>query len=178
MSTSRWAEVTDALVTVMRAVTGYRTPGADADESLIIVFDGPEWLMSDDPGNQFLIIGGNIEDDQNGLAGQAFGPIGNRARDEAGSIVCNAVAQLGGIFLPDGSLASSVPRDTWSTLRAAAFANMGAVESALRSDPTLALSTLPRLIVQIGESIVPRQYMTDGGAVVSIVFTVTYDTRI
>jgi hypothetical protein len=177
-TTSRWAAVVNALIDTMRATSGYRAPGADGLESLIPVFDGPEWEMSDDNAQTFLIIGGTVETDEAGAAQQAFGPIGNRARDESGNVMCNAVAQLGNVNLKDSALDSTVTQDTWRTLRATAFGIAGAVEDALRADPSIGITNVPRMLAQIGSTFEPKQYLADRGAFVSLVFTVDYDTRI
>ena len=134
--------------------------------------------MAGDPGPAFLVIGGSIEDDATGDSGQVYATIGNRTRDENGSVMCNAVAQLGGVNLTDPDLISNVPQDTWKTLRATTFAIMASLEGAIRTDPTLGISNVPRMEITMGTRIVPRQYLTEHGAVVSVTFAVDYVTRI
>jgi hypothetical protein len=178
MTTSRWAAVADALVSTMGATTGFRLPGADADETLTIVFDGPEWQISGDTGATFLVVGGTIEDDAQGNAEQEWATIGGRARDERGEVTCNAVAQLGLLNLSDASLDASASQDTWRSLRATAFAIVASVELALRTDPSLGITNVPYMIAEIGTDTTVRQYMTETGSVVSIAFSVKYKTRI
>lgn len=177
MATTRWAAVVDALVDRMRAKTGYRTPAADGvDTSGVLVLDGPEIDMTADDCDRFLIIGGTIEDESEGVSGQSFATIGARARDEEADVICNAVAQIGGVELPDSQIL--VPRDTVRSLRAQAFAILADVEAELRLSPELGFTGIPRMLAQIGDRMTPRQYLTETGAVCSLVFTVHYTTRI
>lgn len=178
MAVTRWPDVVNALIDRMRATAGYRTPAADGvDLSKVLVLDGPEVEMTGDiDADRFLIVGGTIEDEQEGLSGQSFATIGARARDEEGDVICNAVAQLGGVELPDSGIA--VPRDTVRSLRTAAFGILADVENELRVNPDLGFVGVPRMLAQIGDRMTPRQYLTDGGAVCSLVFAVHYTTRI
>jgi hypothetical protein len=179
MNVTRWPVVLYALVDVMRATTGFRAPGADVSESLVLVLDGPEFQMTADTGDVYLMVGGVIDDETtSGDAGQNLAVMGTRARDEDGTVWCQAVAQLGGVFLQDSGLAVGVPQDTWRTLTATCFAVVGAVETACRTDPGLGIAGTPFIVCEIGRVEAPRRYFTDSGAVVSCVFGVDYRARI
>lgn len=179
MATSVWASTVDALVDLMRAQTGFRAPGADADEALVLVCDGPEIAMTGDGADRLLVIGGSIEpDDEPGIAGQSRATAtGARSRDENGAITCSAIAQTGGLELPDASRV--VPPPTVRSLRADAFAVLATVETVLRANPTLGFTSLQHMDVQIGSRMAVQQYLTDdGGAVCSVVFSIDYSARI
>lgn len=180
MATSVWAEVVDALVDLMRAQPGCRAPGADADEDLVLVLDGPEVWMTGDGAPLVLTIGGSSgeQDDEPGVAGQSRATAtGARSRDEGGAITCNAVAQTGGIMLPDATLAVAPP--TIRSLRSSAFGVLATVEAVLRANPTLGFTSLAHMDAQVGSRMVVQQYLTDdGGAVCSVVFSVDYSARI
>lgn len=179
MTTTRWPTVLYALLDTLRAQPGYRSPGADVPESLVLVLDGPEWEMTADTGDLYLVVGGSIDDEStSGDARQKWGPIGGRPRDDEGTVLCQAVAQLGGLSLPDASLAGSVPQDTWRSLTASAFAMIATVENILRADPALGITGVQRMVAELGSVDAPHRYFTDTGAVVSILFGVDYKTRI
>lgn len=179
MATSVWAQVVDALVDLMRAQAGYRAPGADADEALVLVCDGPEVAMTGDGADRLLVIGGSIEpDDEPGISGQSSATAtGARSRDEIGAITCNAISQTGGLELPDASRV--VPPPTVRSLRADAFGVLAAVETVLRANPTLGFTNLAHMRAEIGSRMVVQQYLTDdGGAVCSVVFSIDFAARI
>jgi len=133
--------------------------------------DGPEISLTADDAPVYLIIGGSYEDeDDHGDAGQVIATLGSRQRDEEGTVVCQAVAQSGGIDLPDGP-------ETLRALRQSAFKVLGDVAVLLRENPTLGI-TAPRMVAEMG-AIVPHQFLTEtGGSVVVIDFRVTYIGRI
>lgn len=178
MATSVWSQVVDALVDAMRAQSGCRAPGADADEDLVLVLDGPEVWLTEEPAPLLLIVGGaGDDDDEPGVSGQSRATAtGARSRDEVGAITCSAIAQCGGIMLPDATLV--VPPPTIRSLRAQAFGVMALVETVLRASPTLGFSSVQHMDVQVGSRIVVQQYLADDGAVCSVVFTVDYSARI
>ena len=179
MNVTRWPVVLYALVDTMRAMTGFRSPGADASESLVLVLDGPEWEMTADTGDVYLTVGGVIDDETtSGDAHQTLAVMGTRARDEDGTVWCQAVAQLGGVLFDDGGLAVSVPQETWRTLTTTCFAIVGAVETACRVDPSLGITGTPFIVCEIGVVQAPHRYFTDTGAVVSVVFGIDYRARI
>jgi len=180
MPGTRWWTVKNRLVDRMRATTGFRSPGEDGDEDLALLYDGREWQMTGDYSPAYLVIGGSIERDDDGTLGQDWGPIGGRARDEGGRIVCNAIAERGDIVFDDEGLATNVPQDTWRTLGATCEAIVNALEANIRSDPALGFTSadgFPYLTTQI-DGVEPRSYFTPTGAVVSAVVVVTYSTRI
>ena len=113
MNVTRWPVVLYALVDTMRATTGFRAPSATASDSLVSVFDGPEPDMTADTGTAYLVVGGTIDDDTtSGDAQQALAVMGTRARNEDGTVWCQAVAQLGGVGLTDVGISQSIPQDT------------------------------------------------------------------
>ena len=163
MATTLWGEVVDALVATMRATSGYRSPTSTS--SGITVYDGPEVLLSGEPAGSFLVIGSTKEvsgADYAGRSGQTSATFGNRSRDEAGTIVCQAVAQSGDVDV--------------KAVRDAALAVMGDVEDALRADNGQGVNTGYYCLVEQGDATI-SQYVT-GGAVCEIEFMVTYKARI
>jgi len=183
MARSQWPVVLYALVDLLRAQSGFRaplTPSTTSSESSVLVLDGPEHMLTADQGALLLVIGGSIDDPKaSGNAQQANGPIGNRARDETGTVLCQAIAQIGGVNLSVPRLATSVPQDTWRSLTLAAFAIVGTVEDVLRLDPTAGITTpLRRMECQVGQIDAPDRYLTSTGGAVSVLFGIDYLTRI
>lgn len=171
MRSSMWPDVVAALVDSLRAKTGYRTPGDDADPEAVLVLDGPEVGLTGDEAARYVVVGGTFEGDaDHGDSGQSIAVLGSYERDEEGMVICQVVARNGGIDVP-GTV------DTIRTLRAAAFGVLADVELLLRDSPTLGL-TAKRMVVQV-DRVTPRQFETeDGGAVVAIEFVVQYQARI
>lgn len=169
MASSRWHEVSLALLTAWRALPGYCTP-AEEYTGLIPVYDGIDWQLVRTGGPRSYGVvrwpGAPEERRDAGRADQELRTIGsNRARDERGLIRCRIVAQTG-----DADITGNASAE-W----AAAFAMHADVENLLRTDPTLAV-TAPRMLAQLS-SLDARQY-TERGTVTEIDFTVVYDTRI
>jgi hypothetical protein len=171
MATSRWQDVSLALITLMRAAPGYCAPAAAYTSGLIPVYDSVE-VHAQAAGNvpAYLVVrwpGQPDEATEPGQAGQSLRTLGtNRARDERGEIRCRAVHQTGDLDVA-GAVSAS-----W----AAAFAIVGDVEDLIRADPTLGVAA-PRMLVQVG-GLDRATQRTAGGTVTELDFTVTYDTRI
>ena len=130
-----------------------------------------------------LLAGSHVEawfqgDTTSGDAQQALAVMGTRARNEDGTVWCQAVAQLGGVGLTDVGISQSIPQDTWRSLTTAAFAIVGAVETACRTDPSLGIAGTPFIVCEIGTVQAPHRYFTELGAVCSVVFGVDYRARI
>lgn len=180
---TRWAQVVDAILDGLFAGGGFRAPGADGTEDLPLLLDGPELELTGDGGGTYLVIGGTLDVDgeDHGTAGQAVATLGtaNRSRQDTGAVICQAVAQYGAVELAGWTVTGD---SQLRVLRGDAFALVDAVDTWLRANPDLGLISpagVPRMVAGIGDRIVPRQYQTqDGGAVVSVEFTVTYTTRV
>jgi hypothetical protein len=173
MATTQWAAVVDALVAAMRATTGYRSPYSGS--SGVTVFDGPEYGLTEEHSESYLVIGWAGDPDSpedSGQSRQTTGPLAanaGRPRDEEGTINCRAVSQIG-----DASLTQRSVKDA----RDACLAVIATVEAALRTDPTLGLvPTLSRLVAEMGGTFTPKQY-ANAGIVCEIDFQVTYRARI
>jgi hypothetical protein len=173
MATTQWAAVVDALVAAMRATTGYRSPYSGNSGNT--VFDGPEYGLTEEHSETFLVIGWAGDPDSpedSGQSRQTTGPLAanaGRPRDEEGVVNCRAVSQVGDASLTDRSV---------KDVRDAALAVIADVEASLRTDPTLGLvPTLSRMVAEMGGTFTPRQYM-NAGAVCEIDFQVTYRARI
>jgi hypothetical protein len=173
MATTQWAAVVDALVAAMRATTGYRSPFSGNSGNT--VFDGPEYGITEERSQTFLVIGWAGDPDSpedSGQSRQTTGPLAanaGRPRDEEGVINCRAVSQAGDSSLRERSM---------KTVRDDALAAIADVEASLRTDPTLGLvPTLSRMVAEMGGTFTPRQYM-NAGAVCEIDFQVTYRARI
>src|SRR3954466_4537936 len=99
MATTQWAAVVDALVSTMRGTTGYRSPFSG--NSGITVFDGPEYGLTEEHSETFLVIGWAGDPDSpedSGQSRQTTGPLAanaGRPRDEEGVVNCRAVSQVG-----------------------------------------------------------------------------------
>jgi hypothetical protein len=157
----------------MRATTGYRSPYSGS--SGITVFDGPEYGLTEEHSESYLVIGWAGDPDSpedSGQSRQTTGPLAanaGRPRDEEGTINCRAVSQIG-----DASLTQRSVKDA----RDACLAVIATVEAALRTDPTLGLvPTLSRLVAEMGGTFTPKQY-ANAGIVCEIDFQVTYRARI
>jgi hypothetical protein len=167
MAVTRWPDVVDALVALMRVWPGYRAP--DAYGSEIPVFDSFAVGLSEQPVDRYLVIAwpgdpSSLEDQ--GDSAQTIATTGNNTRDEKTSVRCRAVAQYGhGAGLMDPS-----------PVRRAAFGVMGDVENLLRGNPTLGI-TAPRMRALIDRTLSVQQFANEG-PVCAITFSVIYDTRI
>lgn len=182
MATSQWARVVDALVDTMRAQSGYRTPGADADADHVLVVDGIEIVHTEDNAARYLVIGGTYEDEEApGVVGQAVATLGtNRSRDENGTVLCTAAAWSGDVVLPDASVAVASEAKTARQLRADAFGILAGVESVLRANPTLGLvgGGVQHMNVEIGDRTSVSQVVNDDGVACVVTFAVAFTARI
>jgi hypothetical protein len=148
----------------MRAQAGYRDP--ESATSGIPVFDGPEYGITGDNADTWLCVGwsGDPDAPQSGAsASQTIATLGNRSREEIGSINLRAMSQKG-------------DRDIQAR-RNAAFAVMGDLETLLRNDPLIGLSPLWMREAQIGERYSIEQRF-DGGAQFTLDFVIFYRARI
>jgi hypothetical protein len=172
MATTQWAAVVDALVAAMRATTGYRSPYSGNSGNT--VFDGPEYGLTEEHSETFLVIGWAGDPDSpedSGQSQQTTAALDRtaRPREERGTVNCRAVSQVGDASLSDRSV---------KDVRDAALAVIADVEASLRTDPTLGLvPPLALLVAEMGGTFTPRQYM-NAGAVCEIDFQVTYRARI
>lgn len=169
MAGTAWPHVVDALVTQLRATTGFRSPlGTTGD---IPVFDGTEvWTKSEEIVS-FAVIGWPGDPNSPvdpGSFTQTPGPMStNRPRDESGTVECFAVCQLGDADVGAGSVKAA---------RDGAFAVVDAVQALCRGvspGPTLGTQIL-WAFVTTGR---PSQLMNQG-AYCALPFTVTYQARI
>jgi hypothetical protein len=169
MDVSRWPDVCDALVVQMRATAGYRDPFAvGATASLVPVFDGPTYALTEDHATSFLAFGVGGEPTSPSSVGDvrwSVATTGNAARDEVGSIECRVIAQTG----------ETAPVD-FSTLTRQAFLIVGDVMALLRANPTLGL-VAQRMFVEFDRVGNPMRFISRG-PVVRLDFTVKFSTRI
>jgi hypothetical protein len=140
---------------------------AQANTSLadnILVLDG--FGVTADPAEQYLFIGVDDVDSMDqafsASAAQEWAHANYTARDEEGYVVCAAGAWNG-----DGD--QKAARDD-------AFAIVNAMETALRANPSLGVSTL--LWTSVGTRIALSQNQSESGASAVVVFNVTYRARI
>lgn len=161
MATSVIPALIDALVT--QATTALPTR---------LVTDGYGITSASNP--DVLMVG--VDDPDNDTSAQSTdsdqemattGPL--RTRAQKGSVTLAALSWSG---------------DTdQKAVRDAAYATLGAVETLLRTDPTLGLNVPGRMTVQMGnERLSQNQYTAtedaSGGTEALIIFTVTFDGRI
>lgn len=178
---SRWPAVVDALVDLLHARPGYRAAGEDdADPDDVLVLDGPELELTADLADRCILIGStlDVDGDDQGEASQTLATVSaGQNFDEAGSVVCQALAQTGRLELAHpGVLAAD--RTTMRWLRARAFAIFDDVVEVTKLTPGLGIDA-PRMHVQRRGRVIPRQYQTElGGAVVTVEFTIMFDTRL
>lgn len=162
--TSRLPYVIDGLVTLLRAQSGYRDP--EATTTGIPVFDGPQYGITGDRTTTWVCVGwsGDPESPTEGAsAAQVIATLGNRAREETGSVALRVVSQAG-------------DRDMQSR-RNAAFTAMGVLETALRNDPLAGLNPDWMREAQVGDRYTVEQRF-DAGAVFVLDFAVLYRARI
>jgi len=172
MATTLWPQIVDALVAACRAQVGYYDPGAAAGSG-IPVYDGTEIALTNEPAQQYLVIGWSGDPDRPQDAGRSAqdpGPMSTlvRARDELGTVECLAVSQPGD---------ASIGARSVKTSRDAAYQIMATVEQICRGTavgPTLGISN--NLWAFVTQHSV-QQYL-DEGAVCEISFTVSYRARL
>lgn len=144
-----WLQVVERLVALLPTLPGW-------DD--VAVFDGPPSTQA--RPKRYAIVG--YIDDADGAAGsysQTASPLGNTLLDEQGSVVVHLVVQVGSVDLP--------------SVRAAAFALVGALEQALRADRRLGVLP-PSATTSLDVSVQPR---TAGGTAQSLVLIVNYTAR-
>ncbi len=159
MASSQLPAVIDALVAQLTT--------ALAGTPAVLVTDGVG--VTEDP-RDFLMIG--VDDPTSnspasGSSEQAMATMGTgRPRDETGTIICAAQSSNG-----NGSSGQKAARD-------AAYSYMAAVETLLRSSPSLGLTSPVTVVVQMGGTTSLIQGQDDHGADALLIFTVTYKIRI
>lgn len=179
MTATRWPDVVDALVDLMRAQPGYRAPGVESlDAAGVLVLDGPEVELTEDASFVVLIIGGTVDVsdvDDIGESGQAIVTIGGLQRDDSGEVVCQVISQVGSLELDEPGWTAD--RSTARTVRRAAFDVVDTVDSAIKADPTLGLP-MPTQVNLASSRLEPRQYQSEAGAVCAVTFRVAFKTRV
>lgn len=164
MTTSRLPYVIDALVTLLRATSGYRDP--ESTGAGIPVFDGPEYGIVGDRATTWLCVGWSGDPDapqDGGEASQVIASLGNVHREETGSIPLRVVSQSG-------------DRDMQAR-RNAAFAAMGAVEDLVRGTPQLGLDASWMREAHLSGRYSYRQEY-NAGAVFTLDFPIAFRARI
>lgn len=154
MATAAWPSVVAALVTTAKA----------AAPSVRVVRGR---TLSDDPGN-FVMVGVQSMDDSPGWESpgsfdqefQAFGG----SRLETGTV--NGLA-----FSRNGAADQAVAE-------AAAFALIDALAAAVRTDPSLGITTFDYLVAQFHGGAVQESQNTNDGAVTALSFSISYEARI
>lgn len=152
MAVSRFAALTDAILSTLRAST-------DAGLTGVEIVDGPPFGADVPPKAVFIGWTGGDEDDTAGTISQSVHDAGLGAsakRDE--TVVVECIAE---VFTGDDDL--SAPRTT-------CVAILGAVESALRADYSLGLADVLRVEIDTGEVLQSRG---PNGAAVRIGFRVS-----
>jgi hypothetical protein len=166
--TSRVPSVIDALLAAWRAVPGHYDPMADTPtERLVPVFDGPEYGITADRVVTWGAVGwaGDPDTEEDGGdADQNIAALGNRSRDEVGSIRCRIVSQTG-------------DRAPIKAARDAAFAEFAVVENLCRTTPTLGANQGWMSHVEVTRGYRWRQEYREG-PLVTIDFTVLFKARI
>ena len=104
-----------------------------------------------------------------GQAGQSEATAGtSRSRDEAGTLTCRAVAQLGDASIAAGSVKAA---------RDQAFAIVGAVESFVRGSPNMALGLTGQIRLAQITATRTAQWLSEG-ACCAVDFDISYLARI
>ena len=172
MLTTVWPQVVDALLTQLRATSGYRAPGDSKDG--ILVLDSVEIGLLNDPAPTHVVIGSPGDPEfptSPGSSDQTYGPMATtRPKDETGVIECMAVAQSG-----EAILSSTTTVGTVKTVRDQAYAIVAAVEMICRSDPKL--GGVPGLQWAFVSSQTPNQLLGKG-ITCQIPFRITYFARL
>lgn len=163
MATSRWADVVNQLVALMRLTSGYREPIIPGTGRP--VYDGPEFPGSDYATEPEGLIIGWSSGDEGGVGTQS--PIVMAAnvnpRDEEATVRCLAWAAYG---------------DDMNNTRASAFSILADVETLLRTDSDLSLTSSSGFRHATVSSFRVRQRGTTNGFVVEIEFDVTFTARL
>ena len=125
MATSRLDDVINALLSLLRAETGYRAPSTEGTG--VPVFDGPEVAGDRFTEPQLIIVGdspagGAATFEQVGVTMAAT----TRPRDETGTVYVSAIANDG---------------NTPAEARASALALVATVETLVRTNPDLGLGS-------------------------------------
>jgi hypothetical protein len=165
---SAWHDVVKAVVARMRARAGYRDPNDTATTGKP-VYHSLEVALTEDQPDAFLMIGALGNPDQpteSGDAGQAWGTLGTRGRDEKGTVRCELVLQTGDLTVPN-----AVPA-LWDL----AFDVLDDVGAVLLADPTLGLG-VPRMVAQLSSLPSIRSDPARGGEI-TVEFLIAYDTRL
>lgn len=150
VATSAWFDIVTGLLALFR---GDATLAANN----VVIVDGPILLDASQPN--ILIVGGSSDPDLNdnphgvpaGDFAQRWGEIGNRARYEQTTVLCELVVRAGSTDL--------------SATRATAQALLSQVESLLRTSATLSVARLMWAEVLSGQ-VTQIQAQTGGTAVV------------
>lgn len=161
---TRWFTVCRQLAVLQRARPGYRDPFAVVEG--IPVFNGPTYGITGDHPTSWMAFGwaGFPERAQeSGEATQSVATLGNRARDNSGSIRCRAVCDLGERSIEDA--------------QDGADAMLADLESWLRVNPTLGLDQAWMRSAEMGPDLSITQRFGPG-AIVEIDFIVSFRTRI
>lgn len=128
------------------------------------VYDGVG--ASNDPGN-FLMVGVPDPDSEqtptSAEASQEWAGLGARARDEAGSVTCCALAWNG---------ETSGLRDARSVIRGM----LNTISALHRDDPTIGIGAV--MWTGLGQNIRIDQIQSDAGSMVLVVFDVMFKARV
>jgi hypothetical protein len=166
---SRLPQVIDALVSLARALPGHRDPESETVTSGVPVFDGPSYGITSDRAVTWIAVGWSGDPDAPEDAGgamQVTAALGDKQRDEAGSIRVRVVSQTG-----DRRGAAM------KTCRDAAFAEMALIEGLCRSTPRLGLSPTWMAKSQVDNRYTYRQEII-AGPVFTLTFEVGFVARI
>lgn len=161
---TRLLTVARQLAALQRARPGFRAP--DAETSGTPVFLGPVYGITGDHAATWLAVlwaGTPDRTTEAAESGQAAATLGNRGRDERGSIRCRARASTG-------------DRDT-AAVEAAVDVVLASFEDLLRTNPTLGLDQSWMRSAELGDGMrfTPR---FGSGFTLDVDFTVTYRARI
>jgi hypothetical protein len=151
-TTSRAPAVIDALVAMCEAAAGLEG---------VKVHDGPQ--VTSAPLTSVICIGWDGDEDNSEAvqSQQEWAAIGQKAKDETIQIPCAAIAWTGSTNV--------------KTVRDRAYELVGAVEDALRADPSLGFPPPTIVAFAVGNAF---QEQTASGAQCRVVFTVAVKTRI
>jgi hypothetical protein len=167
MASTRWPDVITALVTLMRATSGYRAPTVPGTG--VPVYDGPQAAVEGahtEPRS--LIIGWRPQSDQAGESEQIVEVLAatTRPRTEDGAVWCTASAESG-------------DSDGLATVRGQAFAILADVETLTRTNPDLSLGSASGFRwAHAPSQVAVTQLATSQGMACQLVFSITYKARI
>lgn len=170
MAGSVWPALNQAIITLMRARSGFRDPSnADAGETDVPVFDGPELFTADDAAPAFVAFGlSDVDEITAGDADQnvAVLPVNatSRSRDETGTIV--------------SVIRATSAEGVAAAARNEAFRIMAEIEAAIRVVDTPHLGVANTLWIQMGPYRVDQWASQNEGIVCGLTFTLTYRARI